>query len=312
MRAIFWKEMADHFGRRRFVLLFGLVVMGAVWGVLLDLDAIVRSGDGFFFLDMFTSDIAAGVPLSLLGFISFFGPVIGIALGFDSINSERTQGTLARVLAQPVYRDAVFNGKFLAGLVTLSLVVLSMGIAVVGLGMFRIGVAPGGDEVLRLIGFGSVTIAYLAFWLALAMTASVFLRNTVTSALISIGLWIALSFFVTLGAAVLADQLVPEVAAREATAEEALRHFNIITWLSRLSPGALFSEAVGILLDPIGGRVLTLLSVAPERLEGLLATPVSAGQSLQLVWPHIVVLVAMTGALAGLSYTKFMREEIRA
>ena len=306
MRAIFWKEMADHFGRRRFVLLFGLVVMGTLWGVLLDTGQLVRQGDGFFFLDLFTSRV--GIPISLLTFISLFAPVIGIALGFDSINSERTQGTLARVLAQPVYRDAVFNGKFLAGLLTLSIVVLSMGISVVGLGMFRVGMAPGGEEVVRLIGFGLVTIAYLAFWLALAMTASVLLRNTVTSALISIGLWIGLSFFVTLGASVLADQLVPEVT----TAEEALRHFNILTWASRLSPGSLFTEAVSILLDPIGGRVLTLLTVAPERLEGLLATPVSAGQSLQLVWPHIVALVAMTGALAGISYTKFMREEIRA
>lgn len=306
MRAIFWKEMADHFGRRRFVLLFGLVVMGTLWGVLVDAGQLVRAGDGFFFLDLFTTNI--GIPISLLTFISLFGPVIGIALGFDSINSERIQGTLARVLAQPVYRDAVFNGKFLAGLLTLTIVVLSMGISVVGLGMFRVGIAPAGEEVVRLIGFGLVTIAYLAFWLALAMTASVLLRNAVTSALISMGLWIGLSFFVTLGAAVLADQLVPVVS----NAEEALRHFNIVTWASRLSPGALYTEAVSILLDPIGGRVLTLLAVAPERLEGLLATPVSAGQSLQLVWPHIVVLVAMAGALAGISYTKFMREEIRA
>lgn len=306
MRAIFWKEMADHFGRRRFVLLFGLVVMGTLWGVLVDAGQLVRGGDGFFFLDLFTTNI--GIPISLLTFISLFGPVIGIALGFDSINSERIQGTLARVLAQPVYRDAVFNGKFLAGLLTLTIVVLSMGISVVGLGMFRVGIAPSGEEVVRLIGFGLVTIAYLAFWLALAMTASVLLRNAVTSALISMGLWIGLSFFVTLGAAVLADQLVPVVS----NTEEALRHFNIVTWASRLSPGALYTEAVSILLDPIGGRVLTLLAVAPERLEGLLATPVSAGQSLQLVWPHIVVLVAMTGALAGISYTKFMREEIRA
>ncbi|MCH7483235.1 MAG: ABC transporter permease [Chloroflexi bacterium] len=306
MRAIFWKEMADHFGRRRFVLLFGLVVMGTLWGVLVDTEQLVRQGDGFFFLDLFTSRI--GIPISLLTFISLFGPVIGIALGFDSINSERTQGTLARVLAQPVYRDAVFNGKFLAGLLTLTIVVWSMGISVVGLGMFRLGMAPAGEEVIRLIGFGLVTIAYLAFWLAMAMTASVLLRNTVTSALISIGLWIGLSFFVTIAASVLADQLVPEVT----TSEQALRHFNILTWASRLSPGALFTEAVSILLDPIGGRVLTLISVAPERLQGLLATPVSAGQSLQLVWPHIVALVAMVGGLLAVSYTKFMREEIRA
>ena len=287
-------------------MLVGLVAVGTRWGVLVATGQLVRKCDGFFFLDLFTS--RSGIPISLLTFISLFGPVIGIALGFDSINSERTQGTLARVLAQPVYRDAVFNGKFLAGLLTLTIVVWSMGISVVGLGMFRLGMAPAGEEVIRLIGFGPVTIAYLAFWLAMALTASVLVRNTVPSALTSIGLWIGLSFFVTIAASVLADQLVPEVT----TSEQALRHFNILTWASRLSPGALFTEAVSILLDPIGGRVLTLISVAPERLQGLLATPVSAGQSLQLVWPHIVALVAMVGGLLAVSYTNVLREEIRA
>jgi len=32
MSAIFWKEMADNFGRRRFGLLFGLIITGVLWG----------------------------------------------------------------------------------------------------------------------------------------------------------------------------------------------------------------------------------------------------------------------------------------
>ena len=70
------------------------------------------------------STVATGAILlsAVLSFISFFGPIIGIALGFDAINSERTQGTLSRVLAQPVYRDAVFNGKFLAAMLTLAVI----------------------------------------------------------------------------------------------------------------------------------------------------------------------------------------------
>ena len=306
MRAIFWKELADHFGRRRFVLLLGLVVVGTMWGLFIDMDVVVRSGDGFFFLDIFTT--TNGVLFSLLVFLSFFGPLIGIALGFDAINSERIQGTLARVLSQPVYRDAFFNGKFLAGLLTLTLVVSCMMIGVVGLAMFRIGIAPSGEEVIRLVGFGLITVAYVAFWLALAMTASVFLRSAVSSALVSIGMWIGVGFLIVIAATEIADALVREVE----TTEQALRHFNIQLWVSRVSPSNLFSEATGVLLDPVGGRVLTPFTVSPERFEGLLATPVSAAQSLQVIWPHIVVLVAMVAVLLGASYTKFMREEIRA
>jgi ABC-2 type transport system permease protein len=306
VRAIFWKELGDHFGRRRFGLLLGLVVLGAVWGSVIDLGEVATGGTGFFFLDVFTT--TSGVPISLVAFISFFGPVIGIALGFDSINSERTQGTLARVLAQPVYRDAVFNGKFLAALVTLTVVLLSLGMSTVGVTMYRLGIPPQGEEIIRLVGFGAVAIAYLAFWLSLAMTASIFFRSAVASALVSIGVWIAASFFIVLAATTIAERLVPEIN----TDQDAIDRFNTELWISRASPGELFSEASGILMDPIRGRLLSPLAFNQDRLEGLLASPVAAGQSLQLVWPHIVVLVGMVSVLLAISYVRFMREEIRA
>jgi ABC-2 type transport system permease protein len=288
-------------------MLLGLVMVGVVWGAFVDKTAIITGGTGFFYLDIFTT--TRGVPLSLHAFISFFGPIIGIALGFDAINGERTQGTLARILAQPVHRDSVYNGKFLAGLLTLSVAVFSMGVAVVGIGMFRLGVPPSGDEMVRLTGFGLIVVLYLAFWLALAMAASIFLRNAVASALMSLGGWIVLSLFVGFLATGVAERIVPDVQ----TADEALSRFNVETWIARASPSQLFSEATGILLDPIQGRVLgSLALLQPERLEGLLVSPVSAGQSLQLVWPHIVVLLAMVSTLLVVSYARFMREEIRA
>ena len=306
MRAIFWKELSDHFGRKRFLLLFGLVAWGLLWGSVIDIEALIFTSNGFYFLDVFTTN--RGVPISLLSFIGFLGPILGIALGFDSINSERTQGTLARLLAQPVHRDAVFNGKFLAGLVTLTVVLLSMGLGVIGLTMFRIGIAPSGEEVIRLIGFFAVGVAFLAFWLALAMTASIFLRTAVASALVSIGLWIAGTFIVLLLATEVAERIVPEIE----TAEDQAQRFGIELWISRISPGNLFTEATSILLDPITGRVLNPFDTTVTAQGIDLSRPISAGQSLQLIWPHIVALVAMISGLLALSYVKFMREEIRA
>lgn len=306
MRAIFWKELGDHFGKRRFNLMLGLVLVGVVWAMFVDKEAMVTRGTGAFYLDLFTT--TEGVPLSLLQFLSFFGPIIGITLGFDSINSERTQGTLSRILAQPVYRDSVYNGKFLAGLFTLTIVVFSLGIAAVGVAMFRYGLPPSGDEVLRLIGFGSITIAFLAFWLALAMTASIFLRNAVASALVSIGLWIGISFFIVFAATTIADRIVPDVE----DFEDQSRHANVQLWVGRVSPERLYSEATGTLLDPIRGRFLSSFGVTEERLEGLLSSPVPASQSLLLVWPHIVVILAMIASLMSVSYVRFMREEIRS
>ena len=65
----------------------------------------------------------------------------------------------------------------------------------------------------------------------------------------------------------------------------------------------------------MNGRALSIGAIQafePSRFTGLLASPVPASQSLQLVWPHIVVLLAMVTVLFVVSYVRFMREEIRA
>ena len=52
-------------------------------------------------------------------FLSILVPLIAIGLGFDAVNGEHNRRTLSRILAQPIYRDALLFGKFLAGLLTL-------------------------------------------------------------------------------------------------------------------------------------------------------------------------------------------------
>ena len=314
MAAIFWKELGDHFGRRRFLLLFAWVLFGVFWGLFVlarEVHGDSRSADEFLFLQIFTR--GSGVLPPVLFFISFFGPLVAIALGFDTINSERTQGTLARILAQPVHRDSVITGKFLAGALTLAIMLISMALVLVGLGMFAMGFAPRGEEVLRLIGFGAVAIVYLSFWLALATTCSIFMQNAVASALVAMGIWLFASFFLALLIApAFADLVVPEID----TAADAIRHFNISLWVSRLSPGSIFSEATQTLMDPLSSRGAQsldfVLAVSPERIQGLLASPLGAGQSLLLVWPHIVALFSMLVVLFTVSYAKFTREEIRS
>ena len=44
---------------------------------------------------------------------------MAIGLGFDAVNSEHNRRTLSRILSQPIYRDALLFGKFIAGLFTI-------------------------------------------------------------------------------------------------------------------------------------------------------------------------------------------------
>src|SRR5215467_1170541 len=55
-----------------------------------------------------------GQTLSVVAILGFVIPVIAVGLGFDAVNGEHNRRTLSRILAQPIYRDALLAGKFLA------------------------------------------------------------------------------------------------------------------------------------------------------------------------------------------------------
>jgi len=293
MITIFRKELADYFTSIRILILFLLVFGASAAGLFASFQGIRGIGTeaGFVFLKLFTT--SGGAIPSLTTFIALFVPIIGIALGFDAINSERYSGTLSRILSQPVYRDNVINAKFLAGIATLSIMILATILIVSGYGLRMIGVAPNAEEIIRLFLYLVLTIIHGAFWMGLAILFSVLFRKIATSLLSSIALWLFFGFFWV-------SLIVPAIA----------RTTEVYLMLRRISPATLFEEATGVLLHPIsrGAGLLT----AGEEISYMLFNPLSLGQSILLVWPHITGLIGITAVCFAVSYVLFMRQEIRA
>ncbi len=310
LMAVFQKEFADHFSSKRFVILFTLICLAglsatyvaaqSIRGELLD-----KPDQQFVFLQLFTA--SSGVLPPFISFIGFLGPLVGIALGFDAINSEKSNGTLSRVLSQPIFRDSVINGKFLAGLATISLMLLSIVLIVAGLGLRTIGVAPSVDEAARILVFLVVCIVYVAFWMALSILFSVLFRQTATSALAGIAAWIFFVFFMSMISGILANTLVP--LGQDPDANTAIAHEQVDQMVSRISPSTLFQEATVTILTP---GVRTLGPVLVRDVVGMIPNPLSVSQSLLVIWPQIVGLIALTSICFAISYAKFLREEIRA
>jgi ABC-2 type transport system permease protein len=231
--------------------------------------------------------------------------LVGITLGFDSISGEYARGTLSRVLSQPIYRDSFINGKFLAGLTTVAVLWGSILLLVIGLGITLLGFPPNGEELWRMLIFTTVGIFYVGFWLALAMLFSLLFQKTVTAALASMAVWLFLTLFVSVFSSAIAGMIVPDATTPEALA----RQQDISNVIDRISPSTLFSESVGILLNP-AARVFGM--ALQSQAEGILPTPLALGQSLNLIWPHITTMFALVAACFGISYIIFMRAEIRA
>ena len=161
------------------VLLTGI---GAVYTAIQDLKT-TTSQDPFLFLRLFTD---AHDPLpSFMAVLGFLIPLVAIGLGFDAINGEFNRRTMSRILAQPVYRDALLLGKFFAGIATLGVALVTLWLLIIGLGLLTLGVPPTGEEVIRGISFLIVSLAYGGLWLAVAMLCSVIFRAAATSALVA-------------------------------------------------------------------------------------------------------------------------------
>ncbi|MCF6357160.1 MAG: ABC transporter permease [Draconibacterium sp.] len=310
----FWvivnKEIGDTVRSKRFLILVSIMLLtclGSLYTALNNFSQAVGTHDPegtFFFLKLYT--ISDGTLPSFIVFISFLGPLLGISLGFDSINSEQNRGTLSRVLSQPVYRDYLLNAKFVASIFVLTVLFFALAFMVLGFGLIFIGIPPTPEEFLRLILFTLVSIVYVAFWLNLSILFSVKFRQSATSALAGISIWLFFSVFFNMIVNLIAKAIEPV----RAISDSQIIHFEkTIQNLMRINPGQLFSDATTTLLMP---SVRSLGPLTMEQMRGAIPNPLPLGQSLMLVWPQTTALIAGTIVFFAIAYTMFMRREIRS
>jgi ABC-2 type transport system permease protein len=311
---VFKKELADHFSSYRFVILFALIAMVSLissymTGVSLreELEGIAKPK--VVFLMLFTS----GTWLSLDWFVAFLFPLIGIVLGFDSINREISSGTMSKLASQPIFRDSIVNGKFLAGITTIAIMLVSIVLVISGLGLLLLGVIPGIEEVWRIIIYLVISIVYVSFWLAIAMLSSVVFRSIATSALASIAVWVFFFVFTLIGPATLAKAFAP-INQAGADSEKVILHQRIMEGVRLSSPMGLYSDSTGTVINPMRKTTKSLVLMGPvERYSSTrFQNPLALSQSILVVWPYIVSLVALTLVCFGFSYGVFMRQEIRS
>jgi ABC-2 type transport system permease protein len=243
---------------------------------------------------------------SFVAFLGFFVPLIAISLGFDAVNGELNRGTLSRVLAQPIYRDALLMGKFLAALATLALVLVGLWLVTIGLGITVLGIPPGGEEVGRGLLFLLLTLFYAGVWLSLAMLFSLLFRQPSASAMVSLGVWI---FFAVLWP-IFAQYLAQAITGPAFFEDTQIRQAEIATMVARISPSTLYAEAVQVILHP---SVRSLGTVFYSQLDrALIGAPLPLAESLGLIWPQAVALLSGSCLLFALAYVVFQRREIRA
>jgi len=306
------KEISDHIRSWRFAILIGLIVLTFGASLYVSLSNLKTAFDNtrdpdhaFLYLKLLTATDNSIPPFHI--FLTFLAPLLGISLGFDAVNAEKNGGTLTRLLAQPVYRDNILLAKFISGLVVVSSLFVALALLMIGGGLLLTGVRMEPQELLRILTFLIVTIAYVAFWLSLSITLSIVFRQAATSALTAIGVWLFFTVFYQLLVNLVIRAVLPDPAML--TQEQVITYNNIVLNVLRIAPNHLYTDAVTTLLMP---SIRSLGPLTMEQMAGAIPSPLPFKESLMLVWPQVSCLLAAVTGCFALAYYLFMRREIRS
>ncbi len=199
------KELFDHLKSRKFLLIFGILLVVAIVGMIGGITeynkALDRYNEHQSAIDSPLSSYIAEKPSILSVFASvatylvFVGAILGIAMGFDLVSKEKESKSLKILLSHPVYRDEVINGKALGGITALSgalFVVLFIALAT----LLVYGIVPDGSELVLIGIFAAVSFLLIFSYFAIALFMSTIMDESGEALIYTIIVFILLSVLV--------------------------------------------------------------------------------------------------------------------
>ena len=312
------KELRDQFGSKRFMILFGLVLLLSTLSAYQGVD-FIRNNEQVGFVYIFSG---TQMSFSFIQTMVYFGPLLGLALGFDAINKERATGTLSILLGQPIFRDSVINGKLIAGATALTTLVIGTIGFMSGVSIPMLGFGPTLTEMSKILALTLLTIVYLVFWLSLGILYSVLMKRTATSIMASIATWLTFSIIITILASVVASVLVPLPGGgfrpQAGSGQNGSRGFQIseeymeamqarnalTSTINKISPTNLYQEAASDILGVFGGFMRGMGRQEFQR-------TLTLGEALAANWANIATIVVGLVICFAASYMLFLRSEIR-
>ena len=115
-----------------------------------------------------------------------------------------------------------------------------------------------------------------------------------------------------MGASVVANAVVP--GGTNENPEIMMKRIRIQRNVSLISPMQLYNDSTAIIIDPMRKTTRSMVLMGPlERLSSArFRRPLDLSQSIWVVIPHMIALIAITFICFGVSYAVFMRQEIRS
>jgi len=228
---------------------------------------------------------------NLSEYVSIIGAILAVILGYNSLIEEKESGGLKLLLSRPVYRDRLLTGKLLGGAAVIGLLLALAFLFNLLLLVLVGGVFPTAGEVGRLLAFIVMAFAYMMIFFTFAMLLSVKLRSAPQVFLISLMLWMIVSF------------VIPQMAETQMANSTVVN--NVTGVANQIPQDTTLSRSIDFLsptwhLRTIGDQ---LLEVTPG------SASLSLGALLSQSFATLLVLLAPTVLFAALAYSLFLRDE---
>ncbi len=181
------KEFMDHVSDQTFLLCFGTLLIVMVASTFYQLDYIhqqmvsLAPSSGFIESELWKDNrVSEMLQTVLTENISSLGALVAIALSFNSINKERSEGSLRVLLSYPIRKAKIILGKLLGGLIVIVIVVLTSMVISLSIEMYSLSIPLTGEVFLRLVTIIGLGIVLLAFFLCLGTAVSIVVRDPST------------------------------------------------------------------------------------------------------------------------------------
>jgi ABC-type transport system involved in multi-copper enzyme maturation permease subunit len=117
---------------------------------------------------------------------------VAIALTYDAISGERARGTMRLIMSNPVPRDKLLTGKFLAALTALTIPLLLGALIAVGVVTIYGGIDLGSQDILRFFLHLVLSIVYISLFVLVGLIVSIFARKSSSSLVVLLLIWVCL------------------------------------------------------------------------------------------------------------------------
>ncbi|AAM04952.1 conserved hypothetical protein [Methanosarcina acetivorans C2A] len=293
------KEFADHLWSPIFLSLLGTLII-AIFAVtyreVLQTELYSQIGQ----IPVPSSAVLEGFYSTSL-MMTWFGPLVGIALSFDSVIKERKSASLNVLLTHPVFRDTIILGKMLGAVLLLLVVMLASSGISLGTIILLLGAKVSAMELSRIAVWFILTFLYALVFLGIGLVCSIYVREATDSLVYNIVIWLTLSIMFSWILTFLSYSLEPVVSAGVQDITDSLLALSPMHHYAELSTGK-----TGLGWGAGGG------SYGRDSMEGILDIRFTLAQWLKEFWTNLVVLFIAPLILLIAAYLKFLREDISA